>query len=140
MDKHLHKDIGEQFSDEINKLDQQPRGHIWENIDKALDKTDATNYKDKFIRLRKRTLLLLLLLVGISTFSVIYFNTFKTKNNPQYAAGYPGPSAQKINGQTEAAKKNNTVTVNDEALTTNNFNQLHPSLLKIYLIACLFIQ
>ena len=123
MDKHLHKDIGEQFSNEINKLKQQPRGHIWENIDKVLDKTDATNYKDKFIRLRKRTLLLLLLLVGISTFSVIYLNTFKPKNNPQYAADYHNSSAQKINGQAEAAKKNNTVTVNDEALTTNNFNQ-----------------
>jgi hypothetical protein len=83
MDKHLHNDIGKQFSNEINKLSQQPREHIWENIDKQLDKTDATNYKDKFTKLRKRSLLLLLLLFGISTFSIIYFNTSKNKNTPQ---------------------------------------------------------
>ena len=79
MDKHLHKDIGEQFSEEINSMSQQPRDHIWEDIDKQLDKKDAENYKGKFIRLRKKALLLLLLLIGISTFSLIYFNT--SKNN-----------------------------------------------------------
>jgi hypothetical protein len=81
MDKHLHKNIGEQFSEEINKLSQQPREHIWDAIDKQLDKTEATNYKEKFTRLRKRTLLLLLLLIGITTSSIIYFTTAKNKTN-----------------------------------------------------------
>jgi Outer membrane protein beta-barrel domain len=83
MDKQLHNDIGEQFRDEINSLSQQPRAHIWEQVDKALDKTEVTTYKEKFLRLRKRTLLLLLLLIGISTFSVIFFNQSKNKNNQQ---------------------------------------------------------
>ncbi len=123
MDKHLYKDIGEQFSNEINKLDQQPRSHIWEDIDKQLDKTDAANYKEKFTRLRKRTLLLLLLLVGMATFSVIYFNSFKNKNNPQYAADNAGSSIKKLNEQSVTAKKENTVIVKDDTLSTNNLNQ-----------------
>jgi Outer membrane protein beta-barrel domain len=73
MDKHLHKNIGEKFSEEINSMSRQPREHVWENIDKALDKTDVKSYKEKFTRLKKRSLLLLLLLIGLSTFSLIYF-------------------------------------------------------------------
>lgn len=109
MDKNLHNDIGEQFSEEINKLNQQPREHIWENIDKALDKTDAANYKDKFTRLRKRTLLLLLLLIGISTFSVIYFNTSKNKNTSQGAVHNNNVAVQKSNEKINNDNDNNTV-------------------------------
>ncbi len=79
MDKHLHKNICTQFSEEINTLSQQPRKHIWDAIDKQLDKTEATDYKEKFTRLKKRTLLLLLLLIGITTSSIIYFTTAKNK-------------------------------------------------------------
>jgi hypothetical protein len=81
LDKHLHKDIGEQFSKGINSLSQQPREHIWENIDRQLDKTALKNYKDKLSRLRKRTLLLLLLLIGIATFSVMNFKTSRNESN-----------------------------------------------------------
>jgi hypothetical protein len=88
MDKHLHKDIGEQFRDEINTLTQQPRAHVWDEIDQALDKTEVTAYKDKFVRLRKRTFLLLLLLLGVSTFSVIYLGKLKNTNN-QYSTNRP---------------------------------------------------
>jgi hypothetical protein len=86
MDKHLHKNIGEQFSEEINKLSQQPRNHIWDAIDKQLDKTEAINYKEKFTRLKKRTLLFLLLFIVITMSSIIYFNTAKnniTATSPQ---------------------------------------------------------
>jgi hypothetical protein len=123
MDKHLHKDIGEQFSNKINKLDQQPRGHIWENIDKALDKTDATNYKDKFTRQRKRTLLLLLLLIGISTFSIIYFNTSKNKNTPQGAAHNYTVAQQKIK---EPADNNETSSTAANKKETSLTNPLSP--------------
>ncbi len=82
MDKHLHNSIGDQFSEEINSMSQVPRQHIWENIDKQLDQTAVKKYKDKFTSLRKRTLLLLLLLIGISTFSFIYYTTsIKIRNN-----------------------------------------------------------
>ncbi|MFM9908585.1 MAG: hypothetical protein ACKVOW_04515, partial [Chitinophagaceae bacterium] len=82
MDKHLHKGIGEQFSEEINSMSQVPRQHIWENIDKQLDQTEVTKYQVKFTRLRKRNLLLLLLLIGISTISFIYYTTsIKIRNN-----------------------------------------------------------
>ncbi len=123
MDKHLHKDIGEQFSNEINKLSRQPRGHIWENIDKQLDKTDVANYKEKCIRLRKRTLLLLLLLVGFSTFSVIYFSNSENKNKHEYAAGNSGLTTQKINEQISSLKKENIITVENNAPSTNNIIQ-----------------
>jgi hypothetical protein len=81
LGKHLHKDIGEQFSKGINSLSQQPREHIWENIDRQLDKTALKNYKDKLSRLRKRTLLFLLLLIGTATFSVMYFKTSRNESN-----------------------------------------------------------
>lgn len=74
MARNLHNDIGVAFSQAINSMSQQPRAHVWENIDKELNKADATDYKEKFARLKKRTLFLLLLLIGISTFSLIYFN------------------------------------------------------------------
>ncbi len=121
MDKHLHKDIGEQFSNEINKLNQQPRGHIWENIDKALDKTDATNYKDKFTRLRKRTLLLLLLLIGISTFSIIYFNTSKNKNTPQGTANNYNMAEQKLKEPANNNETRSTAANKKEQSSTNSF-------------------
>ena len=121
MDKNLHNDIGDQFSNEINKLSQQPRGHIWENIDKALDKTDATNYKDKFIKLRKRTLLLLLMLIGISTFSVIYFNTSKNKIHQQDAVHNDNVAAQKSNEQVSNDNDNNTA-INKQGSTGINNN------------------
>jgi hypothetical protein len=88
MDKDLHKNIGEQFSEKINLLSQQPREHIWENIETQLDKTEAANYKDKFTRLKKRMLLLLLLLFCISTFSVLYFSIAKNKNTQQGTMQY----------------------------------------------------
>jgi hypothetical protein len=81
MDKNLHNDIGQQFSEGINSLSQQPREHIWQNIDKTLDKADAENYKGKFARLKKRSTLLLLLLLGMSTASVIYFSNTKSNND-----------------------------------------------------------
>lgn len=123
MDKNLHNDIGEQFSDEINKLSQQPRGHIWENIDKALDKTDATKYKDKFIRLRKRTLLLLLMLIGISTFSVIYFNTSKNKITQQDAVHNDNSAVQKSNEQKNNDNDNNTLISKQGSTGINNAAQ-----------------
>jgi Outer membrane protein beta-barrel domain len=123
MDKHLHNGIGEQFSNEINKLNQQPRGHIWENIDKALDKTDAVNYKDKFTRLRKRSLLLLLLLIGISTFSVIYFSISKNKNTPQSSVYNDNLAAQKSNEKINNDSGNNTVIGKQGSTGINNTAQ-----------------
>ena len=108
MDKHLHKDIGEKFSEEINSLSQQPREHVWENIDKALDKTDAKNYKDKFTRLKKRTMLLLLLLIGISTFSVFYFNASNNKNNQQNALHNYNLADQKTKKETNGNTTGNS--------------------------------
>lgn len=81
MDKKLPSDIGERFRDEINLLSRQPHEHIWENLDKALDIIQARSYEDKFLRLRKRTILLMLLLIGTSVFSVVCFNTTKNKSN-----------------------------------------------------------
>jgi hypothetical protein len=123
MDKHLHNDIGEQFSNEINKLDQQPRGHIWENIDKALDKTDAVNYKDKFTRLKKRSLLLLLLLIGISTFSIIYFNTSKTKNTLHGTAHNYNVAEQKKNELANNNETSSAASNKKEPRSTNSFAQ-----------------
>jgi hypothetical protein len=123
MDKHLHKDIGKQFSDEINKLNQQPREHIWENIDNALDKTDATNYKEKFIRLKKRNLLLLLLLIGISTFSVIYFNTSKNKNTLQGDVQNNNLATEKSNEKVNNDNYNNVVISKQGSTNINNTAQ-----------------
>jgi hypothetical protein len=121
MDKHLHNDIGKQFSNEINKLSQQPRGHVWENIDKALDKTDAVNYKDKFTRLRKRSLLLLLLLIGISTFSIIYFNTTKNKDTQQSDMNNYNAAEQKIKEPASNNKASGDDTNKPETPQTNSF-------------------
>lgn len=112
MDKHLHKGIGEQFSEEINSMSQVPRQHIWENIDKQLDQTAVKKYKDKFTRLRKRTLLLLLLLIGISTFSFIYFNA----------------SLKKINNNYLVDKKNNELNNNSNVITQPTIKTTTPSI------------
>jgi Outer membrane protein beta-barrel domain len=123
MDKHLHKDIGEQFSEAINSLSQQPREHIWENIDQQLDKTEATSYKDKFTQLRKRTMLLLLLLIGISTFSVIYFNTSKNKNTLQGVGHNDNLAVQKSSEQRNNNNGNNTVISKQGSTGINNTAQ-----------------
>ena len=123
MDRHLHKDIGEQFSEEINSLSQQPLSHIWENIDKALDKTDAKNYKDKFARLKKRTMLLLLLLIGISTFSVFYFNVSKNETNPQDVVPDHCLAWQKIKESTHINEINDNITGKQETSLTNELTQ-----------------
>ena len=80
MAKYLHKDIGERFSEEINSLNQQPREPVWANIDNELTKTSLKNYKVKFKRLRKTAIGLLLLLIGMLTFSVSYINTLNNNN------------------------------------------------------------
>jgi hypothetical protein len=77
MDEHVHKDFGKQFRDEINNLKQHPSKHIWENIDKALDKEEAKNYKEKYLLLRKGVLLLFF--IGIAGLVIFYFNTAKNK-------------------------------------------------------------
>lgn len=123
MDKHLHKDIGEQFSEEINSLSQQPREHVWENIDKALDKTDAKNYKDKFVRLKKRTMLLLLLLIGISTFSVFYFNASKDKNSQQNAVHHYNLANQKTKKETNGNTTGNTDIIKADITLNTNLRQ-----------------
>ncbi len=127
MDKHLHRDIGEQFSEDINSLSQEPREHIWENIDKALDKTDAKNYKEKFTRLKKRTMLLLLLLIGISTYSVIYFNTSKNKSNLPEAVRNYKTAEQKTNESASNSKTGNNIKGRPQSSATNLF-PLHPVL------------
>jgi hypothetical protein len=104
MDKHVHKNIGDQFRDEINSLSQQPREHVWEHIGQQLDKTDAENYKNKFTRLRKKTLLLLLLLAGIATFSLINFYTSKNKTTNTIALANVQQKEQ--NNITDAKKEN----------------------------------
>ena len=132
MDKHLHKDIGEQFSEEINSLSQQPREHVWENIDKALDKADAKNYKDKFARLKKRTMLLLLLLIGISTFSIFYFNASKNRTNPltessgQDVVADNSLAGQKIKESIRSNEINNNITGNQETSLPNELTHKQP--------------
>lgn len=123
MDKHLHKDIGEQFSQEINSLSQQPREHVWENIDKSLDKTDIKTYKDKFARLKKKSMLLLLLLIGISTFSVFYFNASKNTTHPLDDLPEQSLAGQKIKELIHYNEINNNITCKQEISLPNEMTQ-----------------
>lgn len=105
MDEHLHKDFGKQFRDEINSLKQHPRKHIWENIDKALDKEESKNYKEKYLLLRKTVLLLLF--IGIAGFLAFYFNTSKNKPGNKELASPAGkvkeasPEIKKLSANSE---------------------------------------
>lgn len=123
MDEHLHKGIGKQFRDEINALSQQPRKQVWENIDQVLDKTDAKTYKDKFIRLKKRSMLLLLLLIGFSIFSVFYFNASKNRINPQVVVPGPGLAGKKLEEPVRSKEINNTIMGKQEIVLPNERTQ-----------------
>jgi cell division protein FtsL len=106
MDKRPHKDIGKQFSEEINSMSQQPRGHIWENIEKQLDKTDVKNYRDKFTQLRKKAFLLLVLFIGFLAYLIIYVATvkYKTSNNRVATKESMGQITNQQTNNTIAAK------------------------------------
>lgn len=80
MDKNLHDDIGDLFYDGIEPLSQPPRKEVWENIEQQLDKKDAAQYKQKFITARRMSVILLFLLIGFITCTLIYFNNKKTGN------------------------------------------------------------
>ena len=119
MDEHLHKDIGKQFRDEINPLKQQPRKHIWENIDKALDKEEAKNYKQKYLLLRKSVLLLLF--IGVAGFFAFYFNTSKNKPSGNEFAIQSLPTGQAGIKEKNASVQNQNATVNKEPIDLSGF-------------------
>jgi hypothetical protein len=123
MDEHLHRDFGNQFRDEINSLKQQPRKHIWENIDKALDKEEVKNYKEKYLLLRKT--LLLLLFTGITGFLAFYFTTSKNRNGNN-------PSAvQKINTNNVSFADKQQQAGGETAVAAISYNQ-SPSAVNIF--------
>ena len=79
MDKNLHKkDIGDWFHDEIEPLNQAPGKHVWENLERQLDKTDASRYKHKFITTRRIATLLFFILVSFATVAILYI--IRTEN------------------------------------------------------------
>ena len=61
MNEDLH-DIDNLFKDGIEEYSEVVPTAIWEAVDKALDKKQASLYKNKYNRLKKVALLLLLLL------------------------------------------------------------------------------
>lgn len=67
MNKDLH-DIDDLFRSALDGHEETPSTRVKENIDVALDKQDAEEYKKKFILWKRATLLLLLLVAG----SVLY--------------------------------------------------------------------
>src|SRR5580765_6925743 len=80
MDKNLHKkDIGDWFHDEIEPLSQLPEKHVWEKLERQLDKTDASRYKHKFITTRRIAILLFFVLVGFATSTILYIS--RTQND-----------------------------------------------------------
>jgi hypothetical protein len=129
MDEHLHKDIGKQFREEINSLSQQPRKHIWENIDKALDKEEAKNYKEKYLLLRKTVLLLFF--IGIAGFFAFYFSTSKNKpaSNEFTVQNTKGKDASSQNQNPATGKE--SVSHSDILITAqpqaNIFSVINPS-------------
>jgi hypothetical protein len=120
MDKNLHKNIGDVFSKEINLLSQEPREHIWDQIEKQLDKTDARVYKDKFIQFRKRSLLSLLLLIGVCTFSLVYMSSRVGQKN--ISADF----SSKLNGQKKANTTGSTAIKNLPGSKESLLPQLSP--------------
>ncbi len=104
MDKNLH-DIEDLFRKELEDNEENPSQNAWDGIEKKLDKENVVSIKKKYNLLRKVTLLLAILLTGLSIY--VWKNQDKSPVKPN----------KDITGINKEAKtKNNTLT--EESGTT----------------------
>jgi len=77
MDENLHNPLDKLFRDSIEPLSEQPGKHVWDGVERQLDKNNAETYKRKYILFKRIAVILLFLLLSFATFNL--FNN-KTKN------------------------------------------------------------
>ncbi len=69
MDKHLH-DIEDLFRSGLDDNEEMPSAKVWDGVDSRLDKETVTSIKKKYNKLKRLSLLLLLLLIGLSIYEL----------------------------------------------------------------------
>jgi hypothetical protein len=137
MDKNIHKDIGNWFSEEIEPMQQAPRKQVWEALEQQLDKEAASTYKRKFITFRRLAALLLFLLLGVATYTIVQFA--KTKDTVTAKEGGNNNTEKKpipvINntpaGDYSSQEKNNspvTTVTNRQQNSVTHKNDMMPRL------------
>ena len=95
MDKNLHNDIGDWFQQKIEPMTELPREELWQNLEQQLDKTDASNYRNKFLTARRIAAILFFLLIGFATAAIFYIS--KTKSDLANNKINPGNKINLIN-------------------------------------------
>jgi Outer membrane protein beta-barrel domain len=69
MDKDLHN-IEDLFKSALNDHEEMPPGKVWDAVDQRLDKDTVATIKKKYKTLKRFSLLLLLLLIGLSIYEL----------------------------------------------------------------------
>lgn len=87
MDKNLHNEIDELFSNGLTGLQEKPPANVWDAIESGLDKRDLADARSKNRRLRRLSLLLLLLLTSAVLFIYIEKQGGKKGSAEQPVAG-----------------------------------------------------
>jgi Outer membrane protein beta-barrel domain len=103
MNRDLH-DIDELFRSSLEGNEEKPSAIVKKNLDAALDKKDAEEYKKRFIIWKRAALLLLLLLAGF----VIYESGLIKKGSGGYTSNKLTPESNKIS--TDNTSRDNTIT------------------------------
>ncbi len=117
MSKDLH-DIDELFRSGLDGYEETPSAGVKENLDAALDKQDAEEYKKRFIIWKRAALLLLLLLAGL----VIYESGLIKKGIGHYTIKEPFAENDKTKAESITPKINTSVNTND-IITNQPVNQ-----------------
>ncbi len=108
MSKDLH-DIDELFRSGLEEYQEAPSAGLKENIDAALDKQDAEEYKKRFIIWKRTALLLLLLLSGF----VLYESGIIKTGRGSHTSKKSTPAEESISAnKNEAINKNKSTTIN----------------------------
>lgn len=124
MDKDLHN-IEDLFKSALEDNEEMPSAKLWDAVDNRLDKDNVTAIKKKYKTLKRLSLLLLLLLIGLSIYelNIRPANNGQAKTNSggsdkESALGNKNDNAVQANNngtskeQTDSKDLNNNTTVN----------------------------
>lgn len=125
MNKDL-QDIDELFRSQLEGYKEKPSSALKENLDAALDKKEAENYKRRFIIWKRMALLLVLLLAGFILFDSGLIKTgsrnLTTKNAGAESEKIPGDKITITNTDKSNTAADNNINSNPSPVNDNNLS------------------
>ncbi|MGG9970159.1 outer membrane beta-barrel protein [Ferruginibacter sp. SUN002] len=114
MKEDLH-DIDKLFQSAINEHQEMPSDEVWNNLEKNLDKNDIIDFRKKNSGLKRLSVLLLLLLSGISVYLLLNTQKDKPVSSNQITTTPNDPVADQSQ-KNIAAKKNTADILKDKLI------------------------